>query len=127
DPVAVALGVPGRVDVVTGTVSAAVNLGILGPVAIGALVEDRTGLPVHVENDVNAPALGAHAHLGVDSDASLAFINIGTGIAAGFVLGGRLWRGATGSAGEVGHIPMSPHGPGCPCGQVGCIEAAASG
>jgi predicted NBD/HSP70 family sugar kinase len=127
DPVAVALGMPGRVDVTTGTVSSAVNLGIVEPVAIGALVEARTGLPVHVENDVNAAALGAHDHLGLGPDASLAFINIGTGIAAGFVLGGRLWRGATGSAGEVGHIPMWSHGPRCACGQVGCVEAAASG
>jgi predicted NBD/HSP70 family sugar kinase len=127
DPVAVALGVPGRVDVATGTVSSAVNLGIVEPFAIGALVESGTGLPVHVENDVNAAALGAYDHLGLAPDASLAFINIGTGIAAGFVLGGRLWRGATGSVGEIGHIPMWSHGPRCACGQVGCIEAAASG
>ncbi len=118
---------PGRVDVVTGTVSSAVNLGILEPVAIGELVGAQTGLPVHVENDVNAAALGAHAHLGLGSDASLAYINIGTGIAAGFVLGGRLWRGATGSAGEVGHIPMTALAATCACGQVGCLEAAASG
>ena len=127
DPVAVALGMPGRVDVATGTVSSAVNLGIVEPVAIGALVADRTGVPVHVENDVNAAALGTHAHLGLGPDTSLAYINIGTGIAAGFVLGGRLWRGATGSAGEVGHIPMSSHGAACACGQRGCLEAGASG
>jgi predicted NBD/HSP70 family sugar kinase len=118
---------PGRVDVATGTVSSAVNLGIIEPVAMGDLVGERTGLPVHVENDVNAAALGAHAHLGLDADASLAYVNIGTGIAAGFVLGGRLWRGATGSAGEIGHIPMWSHGPECACGQTGCVEAAASG
>ena len=127
DPVAVALGMPGRVDVATGTVSSAVNLGIFEPAAIGDLVGGQTGLPVHVENDVNAAALGAHAHLGLGPDASLAYINIGTGIAAGFVLGGRLWRGATGSAGEVGHIPMRSHAASCACGQVGCLEAAASG
>jgi glucokinase len=127
DPAAVALGMPGRVDVTTGTVSSAVNLGILEPLAIGDLVGEQTGLAVHVENDVNAAALGAHAHLGLDPDASIAYINIGTGIAAGFVLGGRLWRGSTGSAGEIGHIPMWSHGPECACGQAGCIEAAASG
>jgi glucokinase len=127
DPVAVALGMPGRVDVATGTVSSAVNLGIFEPAAIGDLVNGQTGLSVHVENDVNAAALGAHAHLGLDAAASLAYINIGTGIAAGFVLGGRLWRGSTGSAGEVGHIPMTLHRASCACGQSGCLEAAASG
>ena len=54
-------------------------------------------------------------------------MNVGTGIAAGFVLGGRLLRGATGGAGEIGHIPMRPDGPPCPCGQVGCAEAVGSG
>ncbi len=109
---------PGRVDVATGTVSSAVNLGILEPVAIGDTVSELIGVPVHVENDVNAAALGALAHLGLASDSSLAYVNIGTGIAAGFVLGGRLWRGATGSAGEIGHIPMWSHGARCVCGQT---------
>jgi glucokinase len=127
DPAAVALGVPGRVDVATGTVRSAVNLGIDAPVAIGALVGALVGVPVHVENDVNAAALGAFAHLALPPTASLAYVNIGTGIAAGFVLEGRLWRGATGSAGEIGHIPTQPHGPGCACGQSGCAEAVASG
>ena len=92
-----------------------------------ALVSEHVGRPVHVENDVNAAALGAFAHLRLAPDASLAYVNVGTGIAAGFVLGGRLWRGATGAAGEIGHIPMWSHGPPCPCGQVGCAEAVGSG
>jgi glucokinase len=70
---------------------------------------------------------GAFAHLGLAPTMSLAYINIGTGIAAGLVLAGRLWRGATGSAGEIGHIPMRLHGPRCACGQAGCAEAVASG
>jgi glucokinase len=127
DPAAVALGIPGRVEVATGTVSSAVNLGIESAVAMGALVSSLVGVPVHVENDVNAAALGAFAHLGLAPTMSLAYINIGTGIAAGLVLAGRLWRGTTGSAGEIGHIPMRPQGPPCACGQAGCAEAVASG
>jgi glucokinase len=87
----------------------------------------RLGVPVHLENDVNVAALGAFAHFALAPSASLAYVNVGTGIAAGFVLGGRLWRGVTGGAGEIGHIPMRPDGPPCPCGQRGCAEAVGSG
>jgi glucokinase len=124
---ALAVGIPGRVDPATGTVGRAVNLGIDAPVVMGALISAHAGVPAHVENDVNAAALGAFAHLGLAPDASLAYINIGTGIAAGFVLGGRLWRGATGAAGEIGHIPMWSQGERCACGQIGCAESVASG
>ena len=111
----------------SGVVSSAVNLGIDGPVPFGTLVAERVRRPVHVENDVNAAALGAFAHLGRPAVSSLAYVNVGTGIAAGFVLGGRLWRGATGGAGEIGHVPMWSHGPTCACGQTGCVEAVGSG
>ena len=118
---------PGRVDAVHGVVSAAVNLGITEPVPMAGIIGARLGVPVHVENDVNAAALGTFAHLGLAPAASLAYVNVGTGIAAGFVLGGRLWRGATGGAGEIGHVPMRPDGPPCRCGQLGCAEAVGSG
>lgn len=124
---AVSVGMPGRVDVRTGVVSSAVNLAIDGPVPFAALVADLVALPVHVENDVNVAALGAFHHLRLGADASLAYVNVGTGIAAGFVLAGRLWRGASGAAGEIGHIPMWSHGVHCPCGQLGCAEAVGSG
>jgi predicted NBD/HSP70 family sugar kinase len=123
----VAIGIPGRVDAVAGVVSAAVNLGITEPVPLASILGDRLTVPVHVENDVNAAALGAFSHLALPPAASLAFVNVGTGIAAGFVVGGRLWRGATGGAGEIGHIPMRPDGPPCRCGQLGCAEALGSG
>jgi predicted NBD/HSP70 family sugar kinase len=124
---AVSIGMPGRVDAVSGVVRSAVNLGIDGPVPFAGLVSELVGRPVHVENDVNVAALGAFSHLRMAPDASLAYVNVGTGIAAGLVLGGRLWRGATGGAGEIGHIPMWPHGAPCPCGQDGCAEAVGSG
>jgi predicted NBD/HSP70 family sugar kinase len=57
----------------------------------------------------------------------MAYLNLGTGLAAGLVLGGRLWRGSRGVAGEIGHIPVDPAGPLCPCGQRGCLELMASG
>jgi predicted NBD/HSP70 family sugar kinase len=104
-----------------------VNLGIDVPVPLGDLVAAHVGVPVHVENDVNAAALGAFHHLQLGAASSLAYVNVGTGIAAGFVLGGQLWRGRSGGAGEIGHVPMWSHGPACTCGQVGCAEAVGSG
>jgi glucokinase len=126
-PDAVAVGIPGRIDGARGMVSTAVNLGITEPVAMAERLRIRLAVPVHLENDVNCAALGAFSHFGLTPPASLAYVNVGTGIAAGFVLGGRLLRGATGGAGEIGHIPMRPDGPPCPCGQIGCAEAVGSG
>ena len=97
---------PGRVDSARGVVASAVNLGITAPATIADLVASRLGVPVHVENDVNAAALGAFAQLELAPAQSLAYVNVGTGVAAGFVLEGRLWRGASGGAGEIGHVPM---------------------
>ncbi|UPO78311.1 ROK family protein [Arthrobacter sp. Helios] len=122
-------GIPGHVDHSTGTVSHAVNLGFeslpLGPVLSG-----RMGTAVHIENDVNAAALGAHKWLGagtVQGAGLMAYLNLGTGLAAGLVSDGVIWRGSNGAAGEIGHIPIRPNGLLCPCGQRGCLETLASG
>jgi glucokinase len=123
----VGVGMPGRIDVVHGTVSSALNLGIEEPVPVRTLLETRVGVPVIVENDVNAAALGAFDALALDERASLAFVSIGTGLATGHVVDGRLHRGATGAAGELGHVPVPGATVRCPCGQTGCLEAIASG
>jgi predicted NBD/HSP70 family sugar kinase len=104
-----------------------VNLDVGGDgLPLAPLLSRRTGIPVAVENDANAAALGASRILELD-DADLAYLSIGTGLAAGIVLSGRLHRGARGGAGEIGHVPVDPSGPMCPCGQRGCLEAVASG
>ncbi|PZQ90581.1 MAG: sugar kinase [Leifsonia xyli] len=122
----IGIGIPGSVDPGTGRVSHAVNLG-LADLELGAELERRLGHAVRVENDVNAAALGAFHLQGLGSGQSMAYLNVGTGLAAGLVLGGELWRGVSGVAGEIGHIPVDPAGPLCPCGQRGCIELYASG
>jgi glucokinase len=123
----VGVGVPGLVENDSGHVTHAVNLGVGGgTLGLGPELSQRLGVPVVVENDVNAAALGAALVLGL-GDSDLAFLSIGTGLAAGLVTGGRLRRGARGAAGEVGHIPVDPNGPVCPCGQRGCLETFASG
>ncbi|MCZ2817280.1 ROK family protein [Modestobacter sp. VKM Ac-2984] len=123
----VGAGVPGLVAPLTGEVSHAVNLGISEePVALALLLADRLGgALVTVENDLNVAAVGAARVLGLGGD--LAFLSLGTGVAAGLLLGGELRRGHRGGAGEIGHIPHDPAGPRCPCGQRGCLELYASG
>ncbi|WP_250448367.1 ROK family protein, partial [Actinotalea sp. C106] len=111
---AVGVGVPGVVDPSSGVVAHAVNLGITGEVRLAALLSDRLGgVPVNVENDLNAAALGAAVGRGPRGD--LAFLALGTGLAAGLVLDGAVRRGISGAAGEVGHLPYAPHGPRCAC------------
>jgi glucokinase len=140
----VGLGIPGIVDHRSGTVKHAVNLGVHDdelPLA-ELLSAELGGVPVVVENDLNVAAVGA-AHVlersadGADGAADgadgarehedLAFLALGTGLASGLVLDGELRRGASGAAGEIGHIPVDPLGPECPCGQRGCLERFASG
>ncbi len=129
---AVGMGVPGVVNPVTGAVEQAVNLGIDGSVALGSLLSTRlAGVPVRADNDLNAAALGS-AHLlakepGAPAVLDLAFLALGTGVAAGLLLDGIVRRGRRGAAGEIGHIPVVPGGLCCPCGQRGCLEQYASG
>jgi len=126
----IGVGVPGAVDPLAGTVRHAVNVGIgAEPLALASLLSERFGRPAHLENDVKAAALGAEHLLGSSqgAPADLAYLSIGTGIAAGVVENGRVRRGTSLVAGEIGHIPIDPAGPICACGQTGCIEAIASG
>ncbi|MDY0910555.1 ROK family protein [Microbacterium sp. CFBP9034] len=120
----VGIGIPGQIEPGTGRVVHAVNLGV-DELDLAALTAPSLGVPVGVENDVKAAALGAFALHG--GSGSMAYLNLGTGIAAGIVSEGSLWRGARGTAGEVGHISVDPRGPLCRCGQHGCIEALAGG
>ncbi|WP_158865482.1 ROK family protein [Leifsonia sp. AG29] len=120
----IGIGIPGMVDRSSGRVAHAVNLG-LDRVELGDLLAGRLGRGVRLENDVNAAALGAYHVLGLRG--SMAYLNLGTGMAAGIVVNGSLWRGATGIAGEIGHLPVDPAGELCRCGQRGCLETMASG
>ena len=127
DLVGVGLGVPGLVDHASGTVLHAVNLGIGDTPAplTGPLGDELGGVPVTADNDLNAAAAGAAHVLGHRAD--VAFLALGTGVAAGFLLDGRVRRGWLGAAGEIGHLGLDPTGPLCACGQRGCLELSASG
>lgn len=122
----IGVGIPGMVDSASGHVAHAVNLGV-DRLELGGELSGRLGggVRVRVENDVKAAALGATHLLGLTG--TTAYLNLGTGMAAGIVADGRVWRGATGIAGEIGHLPVDPAGAECACGQRGCLETVASG
>lgn len=120
------LGIPGLVDPATGRVKLAVNLNWTD-VPAGSLLEAEFGVPCFVENDVRVAALGCSARLFGGAVKHLAYVSIGTGLAAGLILDGRLYRGAHGMAGEIGHLIVEPDGLLCKCGNRGCLEAYVSG
>lgn len=124
DITSVGIGIPGVIDPDTGTVLHAVNLGV-ETLDLAGRVSAAVNAPCRVENDVKAAALGAATLR--EGAGSVVLLNLGTGVAAGVVVNGALWRGARGTAGEVGHISVDPHGRTCGCGQIGCIETLCGG
>jgi glucokinase len=122
----VGLGVAGPVDASRSHVYFAPNLR-WSQVPARALLEAATGLPVVVENDGNVAAWGEYRFGAGRGSGDLVLVTVGTGIGGGIVLGGRLFRGAHGAAGEIGHANAVPNGIPCGCGRNGCIEQYASG
>jgi predicted NBD/HSP70 family sugar kinase len=119
----VGIGVPGGVS--DGVVTYALNLGLERLDLAGAL-ETAWGVRPAIDNDVNVAALGAWGLRG-RTPSSLAYLNLGTGLAAGLIINGQLWRGARGTAGELGHIGVDPAGPLDADGLPGALETYASG
>ena len=122
----VGIGIPGQVDTSSGEVRLAVNLGIGEEgFPLAAKVESELGIPTTVDHDMRVAALGAlQLSRRTSTITSLAYIGVGTGIAAGVILDGHIYRGSTGFAGEIGHIPVIADGPPCSCGLRGCLETA---
>jgi glucokinase len=124
---AIGVAAPGPIDARSGVVTAPPNLPGWRDVPLGQLIQDELRLCTSLENDGNAAALGEHlfgAGRGADH---MIYVTASTGIGGGFILDGRLYRGSTGAAAEVGHMTILPHGPRCGCGNRGCLEALASG
>jgi glucokinase len=126
-PVAAGVVVPGVVDEVSGVAEWSANLRFR-TVPLRGLLSARLGLPTALGHDVRAGAL-AEARLGGGRTARrMLFVAIGTGIAGGYVVDGRIDAGAHGASGEIGHIVVrsGPGAPACGCGARGCLEALAS-
>ena len=125
---AVGLGIPATIDRRRGVAVSAVNLPIR-ELAIRELAETRTGLPVFVDNDANVAALAEHLYGAARGVQSAVVLTIGTGIGGGLILGGEVYRGASGAAAELGHTTIEIDGPPCQgnCPGHGCVETLASG
>jgi predicted NBD/HSP70 family sugar kinase len=125
--IAAGIGVPGPVDRGRGTAGSATILPGWTGVRIAAEMQQRLGMPVEIENDANLGAL-AEMTWGAGRECSnFAYIKAATGIGAGIVIDGRLLRGASGTAGEIGHTTLDESGALCYCGNRGCLETVASG
>ncbi|HEX5838025.1 MAG TPA: ROK family protein [Anaerolineales bacterium] len=124
----IGIGVPGPVDFSAGTlVSPPIMPGWDEYPIIQTVQQWFPSANVVVDNDVNVMALGEiHRGAGGGVD-NLIFVKIGTGIGAGIVCDGRIYRGANGCAGDIGHISVNKFGPLCRCGNTGCLEAVAGG
>ena len=123
---AVGVGLPGLVNNETHRAVMLPNLPDLSSLDLYGELRRMTGLPVVLDNDANAAAYG-ELLVGAGRGArTLFYIGIGTGIGAGLVVDGRVWRGANGYAGEFGHMTIDPDGIECACGNVGCLETVCS-
>ena len=123
---AVGVGAPGLVDR-DGVLRAAPNLSGVDQLALRAGLASRLRLPVRADNDATCAAWGEHQLGAARGKEHVVVATLGTGIGGGIITDGRLYRGANGFAGEIGHTVVEPHGPPCPCGQRGCWERYASG
>ena len=125
--IAAGIGIPGPVDHRRGTAGSATILPGWTGIRIGAEMQQRLGIPVEIENDANLGAL-AEMTWGAGRECSnFAYIKAATGIGAGIVIDGQLLRGASGTAGEIGHSTLDESGALCYCGNRGCLETVASG
>jgi glucokinase len=125
--VAASIMVPGTVDTKNASVVQAPNLPSLSNFPLKAVLEDRLGWPVVLENDANAAAVGEMWLGAARGCRDVVSVTLGTGVGGGVILDGELWRGAHGSAGEIGHTTVDPFsGLQCKCGNVGCLELFAS-
>jgi len=121
------IGVPGRVLPREGRVAFSPNIPALNDCRLVERLQPRLAWPVFLENDANLFALGEHwLGAGVGHDQMLG-ITLGTGVGGGLILNGRLWAGAEGTSGEIGHMTVDPEGRKCHCGNRGCLETMASG
>jgi glucokinase-like ROK family protein len=124
--VGVGVGLPGPVDRISGTVGSTVILPGWAGLHPAQELEERLDLPVTVDNDANLGALAEYTAGAGRGVRDIVYLKLASGIGAGLVLDGRLHRGVTGIAGEIGHVRSNPDGLICRCGNRGCLETVAA-
>lgn len=125
DVLNIGLGVPAPITVDDLVLSSAILPGWVG-VNARAEASKRLGRPVHIDNDANLGALAEYRHGAGRGHPNMAFVKVSSGVGAGLILGGELFRGSNGTAGEIGHLTLDEQGPFCRCGSRGCLETYAS-
>lgn len=123
---ALAAAVPATINAAEGVILKSPNIPALDEFSFSANVSERLNLPVILENDANAAAIGEHAFGAAKKFQNAIIVTLGTGVGGGIIINGELLRGVNGTAGEVGHICVEPRGAPCGCGSVGCLEQYAS-
>jgi glucokinase-like ROK family protein len=124
---AIGVGVPGPIVTKAGMVLAPPLMPGWDRFPIRDTLEKRWGCPVSLNNDAELGVLGEWAYGAGRGAQNLAYIKVGTGVGAGLFMDGQIYRGATGSAGEIGHMTIDENGPLCICGNRGCLEAMTGG
>lgn len=125
---AIGFGLPGQIDYKEGIVKNLPNIPGWVNIPLAKMIEDEFSIPTRLDNDVRCAALGELNFGAGKGCQNLICITVGTGIGSGIILNGKLVRGASNAAGEIGHIKMTMEGgPLCGCGDYGCFEAYASG
>jgi glucokinase len=127
DVVGVGISSPGPCDPVRGVVTDAPNLPGWHEIPLVQRISDAMALPVLLENDANAAAYGEFRFGAGVGLKHILYITVSTGIGGGIIVDGKIYEGASGAAGEVGHIILDDNGPPCNCGNRGCLEAISSG
>jgi glucokinase len=124
-----ALGIccPGPLDHIAGVLFNPVNLPRFDQVPLRQMISDRLGMPVCMEHDAKAAALGEFYYGAGRDEKSMVYTVIGTGVGAAIIMDGQLLRGVKNYAGEVGHFTVDRHGELCVCGSHGCLETFISG
>jgi len=123
---ALGFGVPSRIDQRAGRAIKSVNIPLEG-VDLRDRMRERHGLPVAIDNDANAAAIGEWQAGAARGARYVVMLTLGTGVGGGLILDGKPYRGATGSGAELGHIVIDPDGPPCGCGGHGHLESLAAG
>ena len=125
--IGVGVGLPGPLDYAHGTIVAPPIMPGWGDFPVRDRLVAALDVPVFVDNDANLGALGEFSYGAGQDVENLAFIKVATGIGCGIMIGGQIYHGQTGAAGEIGHVTMAGDGPPCTCGSYGCLEAMAGG
>ena len=126
-PAAIGVSFGGPVDAASGIVLLSHHVPGWEQLPLRATLQSEFGAPVSVDNDANVAALGELRFGAGAGCRSLMYITVSTGVGGGLIIDGRIWHGADGMAGELGHVVVDPAGPICLCGKRGCVERLASG